>query len=315
MYKEIFLLVAGLIGLWLGSNLAINGAKNVARHFRLSGGFIGLTILSIGTSVPELAVGVAGGIDRLAGLETSGIVIGNIVGSAANQLTIILGLIGLFGVLYVSRKRLLRDAVMLFASILLLVIMSLDGKFTVFEGYVMILIYLVYLFFISIEEKIHKKVVGRPPELHLVLDALRLVGGLLLVAFASNYVVKNGIALASAWGVTQTFVGIFIIGLGTGLPELAVSIAALRKGEVAMSVGNLIGSNICDLLFSLGAGAVITGFLVPERVLLYDLPALLLITLAVFFLFWDDRRLTKKEAVILILLYLVYLGVRLWLFG
>jgi cation:H+ antiporter len=203
---------------------------------------------------------------------------------------------------------------MLLGSIVLLGVMGYDGVFSVFDGYVLITIYLIYLFDLFRQEKLYQKIKKRAP-LHLALDVLSLVGGLLLVAYSSVYVVRNGIALAEAWGVTQTFVGIFIVGLGTGLPELAVSIAAIRKKEVEMSVGNLIGSNICDLMFSLGIGTIITGFLAPERILIYDIPALLIISLAVLFLFRRGMRLTKTEGIILIMLYVAYLGLRLYLFG
>lgn len=315
MLLELILLIMGLIGLWIGSELVIGGAKNIADHFRLSATFIGLTILSIGTSIPEIAVSIAGGIDRLNGIETSGLVIGNKIGSAANLLTIILGIAGLLGALWVSRKRLRRDGFMLIGSILLLAILGYDGALTVFDGYVLIIVYLLYLLDLTRQEKLYTKITGRKPEMHLAFDLLRLAGGLFLVVLTSNYVVKNGIALAEAWGVTQTFVGIFIVGLGTGLPELAVSIAALRKKQVQMSVSNLIGSNICDLLFSLGAGTIIAGFLVSARVLYYDIPALIIIAAAVLFLFRGGRKLTKAEAASLIIVYFAYLGIRLYLFG
>jgi cation:H+ antiporter len=312
---ELILLIVGLVGLWLGSELAINGAKNIADHFRISAGFFGLTILSLGTSIPEIAISIAGGIDRLAGIETSGIVVGNIVGSAANLLTILLGIVGLFGALWISPKRLWRDGLMLIGSVILLGILGYNGQFSVIDGYILIVIYFIYLADLTREERLYAKVTGRKPELHLAFDSLRLVGGILLVVFASDYVVRNGIALSAAWGVTQTFIGIFVIGLGTGLPELAISISALRKKQVQMSVGNLIGSNICDLLFALGAGAIISGFIVSERILYYDLPALLVITATVLFFFRRGYKLTKTESVILILMYFAYLGIRLWLFG
>ena len=193
--------------------------------------------------------------------------------------------------------------------------MGLDGFFSVFEGYVMIIIYVLYLLDLTRQEQLVSKIKGRKPEMHLAIDASSLVGGLLLVVFASNYVISNGLAVAEVFGLTQTFVGIFIIGLGTGLPELAVSLTALKKKEVQMSVGNLIGSNICDLLLSFGAGTIIAGFLVPRTVLLFDLPALLIISLTAIYLFRTGFKLAKKEGIILILMYAAYLGIRLAVFG
>jgi len=314
MITEIIWLILGLIGLWLGSEFAVRGAQNIAAHLNISAGFIGLTILSIGTSVPEMAVSIAGGIDRLGGIDASGLVVGNVIGSAANLLTIILGIVGMVGTLAVQRRILAREDFMLISSIVLVGVLGADGFFSRIDGIILITIYLCYLFVLTRQEKKHTR--GKPtPRMHPWLDASFLAGGLLLVAFASNVVVKNGILLADVWGVSQTFIGIFVVGLGTGLPELAVSLAALRKGEVEMSVANLIGSNICDLLFSLGVGTVITGFAVPARVLVYDIPALLVISGTVLLLFRSGLKLTKRESASLIGLYFFYLGLRLYLFN
>ena len=314
--NELGLLLLGLLGLWLGATIAVNGAKRIALHFGISSAFIGLTILSVGTSVPEMAISVAGGLDRLVGLETSGLVVGNAVGSAINQLTLILGIVAIFGALFVKRGRLIRDGIALIGSILVVGFMALDGQFSIMEGYILVALYLIYLFDLFRQEKVREKIKGhRGLHLHIFRSLLGLAGGILLVVLSSNIVVKNGIALAEIWGVSQTFVGIFITGLGTGLPELAVSFAALRKGERDMSVSNLIGSNICDLLLSLGAGTIIAGFFVSDIILRYDLPALLLISLAVIAFFWTGRRLTKKEGIGLIVIFLAYLIFRLQLFG
>ncbi len=311
--NHILTLILSLFGLWFGSELTIKGATSIARRFNISKSFIGLTILSVGTSIPEISVSIAGGIDHLYGIDTSGIVVGNAVGSAANQLTLILGFVGLFGALKIRKETFWRDGAMLTGIILLLIFMGYDGTFSQIDGMILIVSYLAYLFVLTREEKI--MVGGRKPEEHTALNILSLIGGILLILLTSDHAVQSGVELAKAWGVTQTFIGIFVIGLGTGLPEIIVSLTAIRKKEVEMSVGNLVGSNICDLLFSLGTGTVISGFTVPERVLTYDLPALLIITFAVFFMFRRGYKLSKKEAVILIFMYFAYLGIRLYLFN
>ncbi|RJQ22556.1 sodium:calcium antiporter [Candidatus Woesearchaeota archaeon] len=313
--KELFFLLFGLVGLWLGADLGIRGAKNIAAHFRISQTFIGLTILSIGTSIPEIALAVTGGIDRAAGLETSGIVVGNVIGSAANLFTILLGLVGLFGTLQLKRKNFAREAVTLIGALLVLAVMFFDGRLTVFEGYTLIILYTLYLAQLSREENLHEKFTGRKPQLHLGKDLVNLIGGLMLIGFTSELVVQNGIMLAAAWGVTQTFVGIFVVGLGTGLPEVAVSLVALRKRQHDLSLSNLIGSNLCDLLLALGLGTAIAGFSVPRNLLIYDLPALTVITLTVLLLCKYQKTLSKTASIGLISLYVAYLGIRLSLFG
>lgn len=315
MILSLLLVLIGLVGLWVGSNLVIRGAKNIANHFRISAGFIGLTIVSIGTSIPEIALSIAGGLDRLGGIETSGLVVGNKIGSAANQLTLILGLIGLFGVIAVKKRIVWREGIMLLGSVLLLWALGLDGEYGVFEGWAMIIIYLLYLAALFREESVKERKAGRRPAVHPWADFLRLTGGLLLVIFASDFVIENGVHVAQEFGLSQAFIGIFLLGLGTGLPELAVGIAGVRKKEYEISTSNLIGSNICDLLFSLGAGTVIAGFVVPARVLSYDLPALLLISLFAIHLFRTDLKITRHESLGLIVAFAVYLGIRLAMFG
>lgn len=229
--KELFFLLFGLAGLWLGADLGIRGAKNIAAHFRISQTFIGLTILSIGTSIPEIALAITGGIDRAAGFETSGIVVGNVIGSAANLFTILLGLVGLFGTLQLKRKNFAREAVMLIGALLVLAVMFFDERLTVFEGYTLIILYLLYLAQLGREENLHEKFIGRKPQLHLGKDLVNLIGGLMLIGFTSELVVQNGIMLAAAWGVTQTFVGIFLSALERAFRKLPYPLSLCGKNS------------------------------------------------------------------------------------
>jgi cation:H+ antiporter len=309
MAHELMLLIIGLAGLWLGAELVVRGSQNLARFFKISELVIGLTIVSIGTSLPEIAVSVSGGLGRLAGIETSGIVVGNALGSCMNQITIILGIAGLFGALLITKRGLLRDGLMLLVSIVLFFIVSYDLKITRFEGFILIVVYGLYFLNLLREEKLYEKI--RRPELHLLWDIVSLVAGLFFVIYASKMVVNNGVSLAGIWGVKESLIGILIIGLGTGLPELAVSISALWKKSTGIAVGNLIGSNICDLLLSLGLGTVISGFAVGAGLLNFDIIFMFFTALAVLFLFRTGKRLSKMEAIMLIVIYVVYLGLKL----
>jgi cation:H+ antiporter len=312
---EAAILVLGILGLWLGSVIAVDGGRNLALHFRISPAFVGLTLLSIGTSVPEISVSLAGGFDRLHGVEASGVVVGSCVGSAINQLSILLGVVAVVGPLKVTPHRLRREGLRLISAVAVLGLLGSDGELSVADGWILILLYAIYLLDLLREERVRVKVPGRRPALHLALDLLRLGAGILLVGFSSDRVVGSSVTLAEVMGWSQTFIGISIVGLGTGLPELAISLAAVRRGEVEMSTSNLLGSNLCDLLFSLGAGTVVAGFMVPATVLYFDLPALLLITLLVVALFRRDFALRRSEGLGLVASYLVYLTVRLVAFG
>ena len=315
MVAHAALLVLGLLGLWLGSVLAVNGGRNVALHLRLSPAFVGLTLLSVGTSVPEIAVSVAAGVDRLRGLDASGISVGTCVGSAINQLSVLLGVVAILAPLRIRPARLRREGIVLVGAIVAIWTLSLDGRLSRLEGWAMMATYAGYVVLLTRVERTTEPRPGPRPLLHVAIDALRLVGGLLLVGFASHAVVRNAVSLATAAGWSQAFIGIFLVGLGTGLPELAVSLAAIRRGEREMSISNLLGSNVCDLLFSLGAGVAVGGFTVPAPVRRVDLPALLLLTLCVLALLRRGFRLRRGEGLALVGAYVAYVVGRFLLLG
>ena len=303
---ELILLILGLGGLWLGAELVVKGSQNIARFFKISELFIGLTIVSIGTSLPEMAVSIAGGFQKLAGMATSGIVVGNAIGSCLNQISIILGIVGVVGgVLLITKRELRREGLMLIASIVIFFVFAFDGTLTRFEGLIMIIIYILYFISLFREEKIYEKI--RRPQLNLLWDVTSIVAGLLIIIYASKTVIGNGVSLAHMWGVKESLIGILLVGLGTGLPELAVSITAILRKSTAIAVGNIIGSNICDLLFSLGLGTIIAGFAVNHNLIWFDIPIMFALAVIVLLLFRNQRRLKRKEALLLIAIYLIYL--------
>ncbi|MBW2977610.1 calcium/sodium antiporter [Candidatus Woesearchaeota archaeon] len=307
---ELILLVLGLLGLLLGSELIIKGALNIAEHYKISHLFIGLTILAIGTDLPELVIAITGSIDKLMGIETSGLIIGDALGSCFGQIGLTLGIIGLFGVCCLTKRELLRDGLMMVGSVALLFLAGYDGELSRFEGIAFILIYLFYFMSLRREEKIYEKIKRAPP-MHLLWDAVSLIGGFAILIYSSNIVVENAITLAQSWGIAQSLVGILIVGLGTSLPELAVSLGAIRKGAFRLSVGNLIGSNIFDILFTLGIGSVIAGFNVSRNLLRFDIPFLFVLSIIALLFFRTKMKIAKKEAIILVLIYAVYVVLKL----
>ncbi|MCW3986500.1 MAG: calcium/sodium antiporter [Candidatus Bathyarchaeota archaeon] len=320
MILPLILLMLGLVGLFLGSQLAVRGFENIARHFGLSHLFIGLTIVAIGTSLPEIAVSVVGAIDILAGAEmsaVSGIVVGNKIGSYLNQLTIIMGIVGLAGLMSITKRELKREGTMLILSIILFSLVALDLKITPLEGVVVTLAYLLYFIYLVKQEAPSKstpKVEKEKPEMHRVKDLLMILIGMGILILAAEFVVEGSVQLAELWHVPPSVAGLLIVGLGTGLPELTLDITALRRGAAGIAVGDMIGSNICDILFSLGAGAMISGFTVEPVLLLFDTPFMFLVAFLVIGLFLRNMRLERKEALVLILVYVSYVLLKLTFF-
>lgn len=320
MILPFILLMIGLVVLFLGSQLAIGGFENIARHFGLSHLFIGLTVVAIGTSLPEIGVSVVGAIDILAGLDVSavsGIVVGNTIGSFLNQLTIIMGIVGLVGLMSITKRELKREGTMLILSIILFSLVAWDLKITPLEGVAVTLAYLLYLIYLVRQEVRFKstlKVEGERPKMHLIKDLLMILIGMGALLLAAEFVVEGSVQLAELWSVPTSVAGLLIVSLGTGLPELTLAITALRRGATGIAVGDMIGSNICDILFSLGAGAMISGFTVEPVLLFFDTPFMFLIAFLVIGLFLRNMRLERKEALVLILVYVSYVLLKLIFF-
>ncbi len=303
-------LIGGLAGLWLASELAISGALDIANHFRLSRAFIGLTILAIGTDVPEVFVTLTAAFDRVAGNETSGFIVGQTVGTSFGQAALMMGLAGLITTLHIKRSRLLRDGFMLVFAAVLLFGLSLDGEITRGNGLLMLLAYLMYLLLLMREEKIRDRI-RLQPKINLFKSIFTLIGGLVLLAFSADMTVENALNLSEKWGVAQSVVGALIVGLGTSLPEFATSVAAIRKKQGELAVGNLIGSTTFDILVALGGAAVVSGILVTKSLIYIDMVMLMVLTALVFFVLWSRKRLSRREAALLLIAYIIYVGAKL----
>jgi cation:H+ antiporter len=299
----------------------VKGFENIARHFGLSHLFIGLTIVAIGTSLPEIAVSVMGAVDILVGADVSavsGIVIGNKIGSYLTQLTIIMGIVGLTGLMSITKRELKREGLMLVLSVVIFSLAALDLKITPLEGAIVALAYVLYLVFLIKQEARFctstAEVEGARPKMHPVKDLLMIVTGMGVLLFAAEFVVEGSVQLAELLSVPTSVTGLLIVGLGTSLPELTLDITALRRGSGGIAVGDMIGSNICDILFSLGAGAMISGFTVEPVMLLFDTPFMFLVAFLVIGLFLRNMRLERKEALVLVLIYMTYVSLKLTFF-
>ncbi|MFH1240251.1 MAG: calcium/sodium antiporter [Candidatus Diapherotrites archaeon] len=310
---EWVVLVVGLGGLVLGASLVVNGAKKIAQALNINELIIGLTVVSIGTSLPEIATTLAAAFERLQGIETSSIAIGTIIGSNISNITLILGIVGFFAVLTIGRKNLKRDGLMLVASMIIFTIASMNGFISKEEGAFLIILNMFYLLYLAKTEKIVEKAQHNHSKNPLV-DFVMILVGLAAVIYTSDIVVSQSIFIAKSYGVRELTIGL-LIGLGTSLPELTVSLMALLKGQTELSIGNLIGSNINNSLFVVGLGASVSGFVVDETVLALDIPIMGLVTLLALLFLYRKHDLTKPEAVVLIGCYFIYMYARLFVVG
>lgn len=308
--QEIFLILFGLTGLWLGTELIIKGAVNIAKYYELSQVFIGLAILSISTDLPEIIIAINASLhSAIENTDTSGIIIGNAIGSSFIQISMVLGLVGLLGCLTFKKRHLYEVGIMLLGSVLLVTLLGIDGKITRVDGIVLIVVYLIYYFRLVQKERVAKKIKKKFSK-QIKKDILFLIIGISIVIITSEIVVDNSISFAENFGIRQSFVGIIIIGLGTSLPELALALNAIRKKASGLSVGDLIGSNIFDMLIPIGVGASISELKIEKSLILFDLPFLLLLSFIVLFFFYKKKGLQKIEAFVLMGLFVLYASLK-----
>ncbi|MBW3004621.1 calcium/sodium antiporter [Candidatus Woesearchaeota archaeon] len=312
MQYELLYLILGLVGLWFGSELITRGAISIAKRLRISHIFIGLTVLAIGSDLPELFINITGALQKLHGINTSGLVIGQTVGTVISQTTFILGLVGLFGLVVISKREFLRDGLIMVGAAAVLLLMGLDGQISLMDGVILLIMYLFYFMTVVREEKLHEKIKNQKGYGMLIWATVSVIAGFIFLIFSSKIVVENAVTLANIWGVSQTLVGLLIVGLGTSLPELSISVNAVLKKAGTMSVANLIGSNIFDIFFTLGISSVIAkGFTVNSSLIDFDIPFMIGVCVLAIFLLRTKMKLEKREAITLILVYLGYVVLKL----
>lgn len=333
---SILYLIIGFIALFFGAKFVIIGLENIADRLHISHIMVGLTILSIGTSLPEIAVSIMGGFDKLLGIDPNidGIVIGNKVGSFFTQITLIIGILAVSQPIFVSKWELRREGPMLFISLLIFLFFALDGIFTQFEALLMIIIYFIYLSLVIWSERrltkskleltyIEKErldtVSFKPIESpHKISSTSKDIGifliGLLILLIAAEITLLSAHDLSKEFHIPENVVGIVIVGFGTSLPELVADLTAIRRGSYGIAVGDILGSNICDILLATGSGAIIINFNVPRIILVFDIPVLFLALFLSLYLLWSEKTLKRWEGILLISFYGVYTILKLLIF-
>jgi cation:H+ antiporter len=294
---EFFLLFAGLFGLWLGTESTIHGAVEVAEHLRVPEFIVGLTVVSIGSDLPELAIAVDAAILNLHSGQASDVVVGSALGSCLGQIGFVLGIIGLLGYLVLPEKAIYQQGGVLFGY---------DGQVTRIEGVVLVVVYVAYLLVIFVNLMTPGKSAENNSDRSLTVSLAYLVVGLVIVVVSAEVTVSSAIAVAAKLDVKQSFVAIVIIGLGSSLPELSISVGAVLKRRTTLSVGNLIGSNIFDTLVPVGVAAVIAGLEFEGEMWRQELPFLFVLTSVVLFFFFRRAGIQKFEAIIILGLYIGY---------
>jgi cation:H+ antiporter len=305
------LLLLGLAAIVWATKIVLENAITVARFHRVSDFFIGVVVLAVGSDLPELVVSINAALRQLANQPTSELIVGNAIGSCFGQLGLVIGLAGLVGTLNMPRRQLVRHGGVLIAATLLLMLVGLDGAVNRLEGIALTVAFAAYVMFVLNEEGVAKRyrenAHGGSQSGRISATWLRLLIGLAVVVFSAELIVRAAMTLAIQWEVDQSFIGIAIIGIGTSLPEVVISLGAVIRNRVGLSVGNLIGSNILDTLLPVGLAAVIVPLDFPPALMSFDLPVLLLMTGAVLLMLFRRGGVRWPQALLVFAAYGGYL--------
>jgi cation:H+ antiporter len=309
------LLLAGLVLLVIGAEALVRGSSKLAAMVGISPLVIGLTIVAFGTSSPEMAVSVQ---SSLAG--QADIALGNVVGSNIFNVLLILGLSALVAPLVVAQQLIRLDVPIMIGVSILALFFGLDGTINRSDGVILfigILVYTAFLIYQSrkesnseVQEEYNREYGNRGTSnlQQWVINLGLIGGGLVLLVLGSRWLVQSSIAIAQAIGVSQLIIGLTIVAAGTSLPELATSVIASIKGERDIAVGNVVGSNIFNILSVLGLSAAVspTGVAVSNAALNFDIPVMIAVAFACIPIFVTGNLINRREGILFVGYYIAY---------
>jgi cation:H+ antiporter len=348
MIWEIFMLALGFLLLIKGSDFLVEAASRIAKKLGVPEFLIGLTLVAVGTSVPELASSVAAAINGYDDL-----IIGNLVGSNMANIGLILGISLILSNMKVDENMLKRDGYIMVGAMVLFYVFALTGTIRWYAGVLFMLLYLAYVMFLiktkDSKQKYHfgnfveyffrleylvtirnnavshmRQRREKPTDRHkkvytafkggLIRDFAIVAASLVAIVYGAEYLVEGAVWLAGLLHISDGLIGLSIVAIGTSLPELSVSIAAARRKYADMAIGNVIGSNIANILLIMGVSSIINPLSMSQNMLLFVGPFTLFLSVLLLMLIKKSNHLIgRKEGIALIMLYLMFMVFMFWM--
>ncbi len=326
LFKSFIILIIGFVLLIKGADFFVEGSSAVAKRLRIPSMIIGMTIVAMGTSLPECAVSVTASLTG-----NNSLAISNAVGSNIFNLLVVCGVCSLFVPLAVQKSTLQKEfPLSILCAGLLLLLGYLGMTLRRIDGIIFLIIFAGYLFWMirsakkarhditsadsssaqesrsSLSEEEIEQVASHINLLPAWKCLICILGGMIAIKYGGDFVVDGASTIASSLGLSQTLIGLTIIAMGTSLPELVTSIVAARKDEVDMALGNVIGSNIFNILLVLGVAAAISpvGFALENII---DIAFLIIISAITLVFAWTSKEINRKEGIIMLVLYAAYM--------
>lgn len=311
---EYILLAVGLVLLVVGAEVLVRGAAKLAAAIGISPLVIGLTVVAFGTSAPEMAVSTMSGLSGQANIA-----LGNVVGSNIFNVLFILGLSALVSPLVVAQKLVRIDVPLMILASIAVYLFSLNGVIAFREGLILFSGIIVYTVFLIRQSRRESQAVQaeyaqeygdkEPLSPKTVLkDSALILLGLILLVLGSKWLVDGAVAVAQRLGVSDLIIGLTIVAAGTSLPELATSVVASLRGERDIAVGNVVGSNLFNLLAVLGLAGMVSpgGIAVSHQALRVDMPVMIAVAAVCLPIFFSGSRISRREGTLLLAGYIAY---------
>jgi cation:H+ antiporter len=313
MPTTVLLFVTGGVLLIVGAELLVRGASRLAVRAGISPLVVGLTVVAFGTSSPELAVTVGS-----AYLGDADVALGNVIGSNIFNVLLILGISALIAPLVVAQQLIRLDVPLMIGVSVLALVLSLDGRVGRADGLLLFAGVIAYTVFLVRQSRRESKGVraeyeeafgdGRRRGAAWVIEVAQVAVGLALLVVGAGWLVEAAVATATAMGVSGLVIGLTIVAAGTSLPEVATSVLATLRGERDIAVGNVVGSNIFNILSVLGLGSVVApgGIPVPPGALTFDFPIMIAVAIATLPVFFTGYTIARWEGAVFLAYYVAY---------
>ena len=319
LLKAILILVIGFVLLIKGADFFVEGSSSVAKKFHVPAMLIGMTIVAMGTSLPECAVSVTASL-----ANNNSLAVSNVIGSNIFNLMVVCGACALFSPLTIRQDTLKKEfPLSIICAALMLVLGYIGMTLGHIDGIIFLVLFVGYLLWmIQSAKKARAAVLSDPAQsgqleqtefveeniaiLPTWKSLVFIIGGMIAIKFGGDFVVNGASSIASSMGLSQTLIGLTIVAMGTSLPELVTSLVAAKKGEVDMALGNVIGSDIFNILFVLGIATVISpiSFLMENVI---DIILLIIMSVIVLAFAWTRQQINRKEGILMLLMYAAYM--------
>lgn len=302
---EYVLVVAGLGGLILGAELLVRSGTAIAARLGISPLLIGLTVVSIGTSLPELAIGIDATLN-----DAGPLAVGNIAGTNMVNILLILGLSAAMLPLALGRQTLRLDLPVMVVSAVLLLVLCFNGTLSRFDGVLLLAVAIGYTVAAvrgELTSRTPSTTDDTPDQGPMWQRSAQLIAGIVIVVIAADWLVDGSVRVATDLGISEALIGLTVIAIGTSAPEFVTTVVSTIRGDRDLAIGNLIGSSVYNITFILGTAALVRPLAITDDLIHVDIPLMTGVALLCIPVFITGRRVSRLEGIAFVASYLLYL--------